>query len=146
MKKLAGLFLMAAFAQLGCAAEEEPSVIGDWEIVLVEGEVDPNSAGTVFTFGDDFFVIGVPTEEGCCLHSGSMALTHDVSQMPPSLDHDGIEIDNIPDEIGIYRFIDENTLEWKTTAADRPRPTDFTANEEDTILYQLRRTDWTATP
>ena len=46
---------------------------------------------------------------------------------------------DVPSQIGIFDFVDDNTLDWKTTASDRPRPIDFVPNEADCTLYELRR-------
>ena len=138
-KHLVGLTLFVALAPAGCGVEGEegPSLIGDWELARKEGEVNPRPADTIFTFTDTVFVIGVATAEGCCLHTAGLPYTIDASQMPPHLDYQGTY--QIPSQIGIFDFVDDNTLDWKTTASDRSRPTDFAPNEADCTLYQLRR-------
>ena len=138
LKNLLGFATLAiALAPAGCGVEEEPSLNGRWEIAEKEGEVNPRPSDTVFLFTDDAFLIGVATAEGCCLHSAPLPYTTDASQTPSHLDYQGTF--TIPGQIGIFEFVDDNTLNWKTTASDRPRPTDFAPNEPDCTLYQLRR-------
>lgn len=134
-----GLALIGALAAAGCTSGVDPSLVGDWEVARREGEVNPHPADTVFTFTEEVVVIGVLTAEGGYLHSAFLPYTLDPSQTPQQLDHEGGR--GIAAEVGIYRFVDQNTLDWKTAPSDHPRPSDFTPNEQDSTLYQLRRND-----
>jgi hypothetical protein len=130
----------------GCAVEEpsvEERLIGSWQVVRVDGEVHPSETRFIFTEEGEgspaVFIIGVATDKGCCLHSAFMPYTVDASQTPPHLDYQGTWA--IPSQIGVFQFVDESTLAWKVTAADKLRPTNFAPHEADRKLYELRRID-----
>lgn len=129
-----GVSVIVALAA-GCATDPAPpSLIGDWRVSEKDGQVATEL--TVFTFTDQVFVIGVDTDAGCCLHSDSIPYTVDTSVPLATLDHQGNS--DFEPQLGIFQFADPDTVDWKLTATEQLRATDF-APEPGYELYRLER-------
>ncbi len=126
----------------GCGVDPQPPRLGgDWEITHKDGVVNPRPSETVFLFTEPgagkpgFFIIGVEVDGGGYLHSDGMPYSTDTSQPQDFLDHEGNR--DIAAEIGIFDFLDNDTVDWKTTI-DQPRPVNFEP-EPNYTLYRLHR-------
>ncbi len=122
----------------GCAGSDEPSLLGEWQIVKKDGVDNPHPSSLTFTFTQDVLVIGEEVAEGGYLHSAALPYTFDTASAPARLDYEGTS--TVASQIGIAELVDDATLIWKVTDADRSRPIDFAPDPAGATLYELLRT------